>query len=199
MADLICWVEGCNRPVRYKQSGLCGLHYQRLRKHGDVMATKPPHGLPEEEAFWIRVDKNGPIPAHQPGLGHCWSWVGAKNPAGYGTLGRRGLAHRWAYKRLVAPIPQGLEPDHLCRNPGCVNPFHLEWVTHLENIRRGESPWAVNRRKTHCSKGHEYTPENTRVNKQGWRSCRTCHRDDQRERGRRKRASRDGRPDKGRK
>ena len=47
------------------------------------------------------------------------------------------LAHRVYYERHVGPVPEGLELDHLCRNPGCVNPEHLEPVTHAENIRRG--------------------------------------------------------------
>jgi hypothetical protein len=47
------------------------------------------------------------------------------------------MAHRFAYELLVGPIPEDLELDHLCRVRHCVNPAHLEPVTHLENILRG--------------------------------------------------------------
>ena len=72
----------------------------------------------------------------------CWNWKLATNAQGYGYCfrkGWRGYAHRFAYTELVGPIPKGLQLDHLCRNPGCVNPDHLEAVTGLENMRRGVS------------------------------------------------------------
>lgn len=75
----------------------------------------------------------------------CWVWQGGKNQNGYGQLGytvaykktRFGVAHRVLFEHLVGPVPDGHELDHLCRNRGCVNPDHLEPVTHLENMRRG--------------------------------------------------------------
>jgi hypothetical protein len=33
-----------------------------------------------------------------------------------------------------------------------------------------------NQQKTHCVNGHEFTPENTWVDKGGTRHCRECHR-----------------------
>ena len=81
----------------------------------------------------------------EPNTG-CWLWTGATTPGGYGrlTVGsqidgtrRQVRAHRRSYERLVGPIPDGLDLDHLCRTPGCVNPEHLEPVTRRENIRRG--------------------------------------------------------------
>jgi hypothetical protein len=91
--------------------------------------------------------------------------------------GKRKLkrAHRLVYERLVGPIPDGLELDHLCRNPTCCNPAHLEPVTHRENMLRGETIGARASAVTHCPAGHEYTEMNTRVYK-GYRKCRTCHR-----------------------
>lgn len=83
-------------------------------------------------AFWDRVKKTD----------GCWIWQGPDNGQGYGTLRLPGVrkksyAHRVSYEMLVGPIPEGLYLDHLCRNPPCVNPDHLEPVTHAENVRRG--------------------------------------------------------------
>ena len=108
----------------------------------------------------------------------CWEWQGSRTPDGYGRInsGGRGVplpAHRVSYELHVGPIPEGFEIDHLCKNPGCVNPAHLEAVTHKENIRRGLSPAALNARKTHCVNGHEFTSENTKIERRG-RKCRTC-------------------------
>lgn len=68
----------------------------------------------------------------------CWPWLGVKNQKGYGMVsdwlkfnGSR-LAHRLTYEYLIGPIPDGLVIDHLCRNPGCVNPYHMEPVTNWE-------------------------------------------------------------------
>jgi hypothetical protein len=111
------------------------------------------------ERFWARVDKTG----------ECWEWMGARSN-GYGQTGR-GSAHRAAYMLTKGPIPVGLELDHLCRNRGCVNPAHLEVVSHRENVMRSPiAPPALNARKTHCVRGHALPigPED--------RVCRQCQR-----------------------
>ena len=109
----------------------------------------------------------------------CWEWTGYRKPQGYGQYGngRDGSpvkAHRFAYELLVGPIPDGLELDHLCRNPSCVRPDHLEPVTHRENMLRSHSFIARKAAQTHCVNGDEYTPENTGIAKNGTRHCKTC-------------------------
>lgn len=104
-------------------------------------------GLTTEERFWGKVDKSGPVSQNCPELGPCWNWTGNKTgPEGYGRFypgGKTGvLAHRFAYQLLTGTIPEGLVIDHLCRNRACVNPSHLEPVTHRVNTLRGEAPAA---------------------------------------------------------
>jgi hypothetical protein len=71
----------------------------------------------------------------------CWLWQGDRSPKGYGSIktpsGQRLGVHRYFYELYRGPIPDGLEIDHLCRRRNCVNPEHMEAVTHLVNIRRG--------------------------------------------------------------
>lgn len=49
------------------------------------------------------------------------------------------VTHRITYLFYVGPIPDGLELDHLCRVRACCNPDHLEAVTRLVNVRRGNA------------------------------------------------------------
>jgi hypothetical protein len=106
----------------------------------------------------------------------CWYWIGSLTNRGYGHFRLNGHffgAHRVSYELVHGPIPAGMEIDHLCKMPLCVNPAHLEAVTGVENNRRSESPTAINGRKTHCIRGHEFTPENTYREPRG-RHCRKC-------------------------
>lgn len=75
-----------------------------------------------------------------PAANGCWLWTGAMMPNGYGrcTVAQVGwLPHRLAYEYFVGRIPSNKEIDHLCRNRACVNPTHMEPVTHVVNMRRG--------------------------------------------------------------
>lgn len=114
----------------------------------------------------------------------CWIWVACLDVKGYGRVsvgGRMKLAHRVSYALHIGPIPEGLTLDHLCRVPRCVNPAHLEPVTHAENMHRGERA-----RKTHCKKGRPFDEANTYFGVGDRRECRACHRDSSaRRRGRR--------------
>lgn len=101
----------------------------------------------------------------------CWLWTGhIKSVIGYGWFyykkGGTRLAHRVAYELYIGPIPSGLDLDHKCRVRSCVNPYHLEPVTRGENVRRGINGLTragLFMQKTHCRKGHELTPETSKV------------------------------------
>lgn len=108
----------------------------------------------------------------------CIIWAGPTDKDGYGKASEGRLAHRVVYVREVGPIPPGLELDHLCRVRNCVNPEHLEPVTHAENMRRMLRT-NITRRKQ-CKNGHEYTEENTMFDTAGYRRCRICLRANQR-------------------
>lgn len=122
----------------------------------------------------------------------CVTWIGALNSKGYAHFwhhGRTHNAYRWLWERFVGPIPEGMELDHLCRNRACVNIEHLEVVDHRENVLRGDTNAGRNARKTHCPRGHEYTPENTYAAPgSGRRTCRICAKATSAERQRRYRA-----------
>lgn len=107
----------------------------------------------------------------------CWLWELQLNKQGYGRMrdgGRKLLAHRAAYATFVCDIPEGLVLDHKCRVHMCINPEHLEPVTHRENILRGEGAAARLSKQTHCKHGHEFTPENTSYIFGRWRQCKKC-------------------------
>jgi hypothetical protein len=120
----------------------------------------------------------------------CWGWTASLKASGYGSFWLNGkcvLAHCASYQLLVGPIPTGFELDHLCHTNDpvcmggiecphrrCVNPAHLEPVTHLENVLRGESVMAARAAQTHCIHGHELTEENVYLKKNGNRECRAC-------------------------
>ena len=112
----------------------------------------------------------------------CWEWTAVRNPLGYGQF-RVGptmqQAHRYAYQFFVEPLPRFKhgtdELNHTCRHRWCVNPEHLEQVTHRTNVLIGVGPTAVNAKKTHCVHGHEFTPDNTMIKRAGGgRNCRAC-------------------------
>ncbi len=97
---------------------------------GQVLVTKRSPKLPIEDRFMesvkFRVDG-------------CWTWTGARQPEGYGKFeleGRTRVAHRVSYELFIGPIPEGMHLDHLCHEPSCVNPDHLEPVPPIENYKR---------------------------------------------------------------
>lgn len=134
--------------------------------------------------FWSKVDKTG----------GCWFWTSAVNNKGYGqfNIGNHPyLAHRIAFISTGNLIPKGTELDHKCRHANCVNPLHLETVSHKENCARGlggTSPGSKTGRRhalerernaTHCIHGHLLAGDNLfkcPSDSRGRRRCRECMR-----------------------
>jgi DNA-binding XRE family transcriptional regulator len=120
------WLDGRGVPLAEDYGESVRMLAER---HPDII---PAHS-DEDAQRWrlftkIQFSRNG-----------CWLWTGTDDGNGYGLLSvydKLARAHRAVYQELVGPIPEGLELDHLCRNPSCVNPAHLEPVTAQENIRR---------------------------------------------------------------
>ena len=122
-------------------------------------------------SFWTKVEFTDT----------CWLWTGGTTSQGYGRFrSRQNYAHRYAYEFCVGPIPGGLELDHLCEVHLCVLPYHLEAVTHRQNVLRGHGVAARRAAQTHCLRGHELNEENTYAKlisserPRGRRRCRVC-------------------------
>ena len=105
----------------------------------------------------------------------CWVWEGSMTRR-YGQFwngSRLVYSHRYSYELVHGPIKSGLELDHLCRNRLCINPEHLEPVTHLENMVRGDLPkanrWGMARPKTKEEK-RAYMAEYYKKNKHKWQN-----------------------------
>ena len=113
------------------------------------------------------------VPCLAKGLpGLCWVTVRGRNRQGYSQTswnGRTVGAHRASWSVLRGDIPEGLEPDHLCRNRACWNPWHLDLVTHRVNLIRGHTGRRAGDR---CPSGHEYD----KVTAKGYPLCSLCSR-----------------------
>lgn len=107
-----------------------------------------------EELFYRHVSKTDT----------CWLWTGSINGNGYGLFGSSKkfgpMAHRVSYQLSGKIIPDGMVLDHLCRVRLCVNPDHLEVVTHRENCMRGEALNIKRYLSGKCKNGHDMTGDN---------------------------------------
>lgn len=100
--------------------------------------------------------------------------------------GETRMAHRVSHVLYKGPIPNGLVIDHLCRNPSCVNPDHLEAVTQKENVHRGirgvlkdlRPRVATMFENRVCLNGHPIVKiEETYLHPTGYLMCKQCRRD----------------------
>lgn len=110
----------------------------------------------------------------------CWVWQGSRFKKECGNYAQIRLgrgkdskcvrAHRVSYEYFIGKVPKGLELDHLCQNTLCINPKHLEPVTHLVNMRRRKDSGLPN-----CKYGHKYTKQTTYIRPDnGRRECILC-------------------------
>jgi hypothetical protein len=176
---------GCGRNTKHYGRGYCrNCHARAYRRGllGPAIPWSPPTDPPTEpprlhsprlpQRFWWKV---------QDEPGGCWLWTHNVTRLGYGMFhvgDRDRPAHIVAYEALVGPVPDEHELDHLCHSGSdcdlgnscphrrCVNPLHLEPVTHERNMYRA--------RRAYCKRGHPLEPWNLLPSSDGGRRCRTC-------------------------
>lgn len=175
-----CTIDGCEDATFARD--WCQPHYRNWRIYGNPLTFK--RILNNDRArlmMYIDVRSEG----------ECWPWTGFIGTHGYGASSKSSkgtTSHRLVYQTFVGPIPEGYEIDHLCHiaddctlaeecpHRRCNNPAHMMAVPPRVNNMRTNSAAAVNARKTHCIRGHEFNEENTRRSADGTRNCRACER-----------------------
>ena len=112
----------------------------------------------------------------------CIEWTGGLSGGRYGAItedspSRKSIgAHRYSYYIFHGYYPK--EVDHTCFNTKCVNPTHLEDVSHDVNMKRADSLYGIRSCKSHCPDGHPYDSINTYISPNSKRrSCKTCYRE----------------------
>lgn len=106
----------------------------------------------------------------------CWYWYGKRFPDSEYGVHDGTTAHRYVYQLVGGQLSTSHVLDHLCNNPPCVNPWHMEPKTQRLNVLRGSSPAANNARKKSCVNNHNFNESNT-YHYKGMRYCRQCQRE----------------------
>lgn len=120
--------EKCQR--KHFANGYCGMHGSQIKRHGKISNLLPTPsranvGLPAIERFALRIQAGGEDM-------NCWIWVGSLRDDGYGRFAdktKTHRAHRWLYEQLVRTLSDTEQLDHICTNPPCVRPSHLQPIT----------------------------------------------------------------------
>lgn len=134
--NLMCSLEECNIPYSTCHCG-CGEITSIVAKNHSKDGHIKGYPYLYMKGHYVRNDKLEYKVDNNTG---CWVWLGSMYDRGYGrkkVSGKYVLAHKLYYEKYNGSVPEGLEIDHLCRNHSCVNPNHLEAVTHIENVGRG--------------------------------------------------------------
>jgi hypothetical protein len=172
----ICEFPRCGRPVRAK--GLCFSHYAQKSRGRELQALhesrRPRGGVPRIICDEVPCRKMG-TPCHV---------FRASKTNGYGMVsgdrpgGKRGMVgvHKIVWEREVGPVPRGMVLDHECMVMSCCNADHLRVVTRkVNNTENSNGQGAINKAKTHCKNGHEFSESNTKLKaKRGSRICVAC-------------------------
>lgn len=125
MSRNVCSVAGCIALASARN--LCNVHYQRVRRHGTTDARAVMHSTPEASFAARTVERDGHL-----------IWTGAITSDGYGSIrvsGRMVGAHRYAWEQANGPIPEGMNVDHICHTPVCVNADHLRLANTVQNMQ----------------------------------------------------------------
>jgi hypothetical protein len=163
----VCVFPGCGKLVVAKSH--CAKHWHQFAKENPDKINRWTPAIDRWKQRYV-VEPNG-----------CWRWTACLGSAGYGQISDRGKthhAHRFGYIHFKGD-PGEKHLDHLCRNRWCVNPDHLEPVTLMENLLRGDRTHLKKKKfKTHCKRGHPLEEGNLYYTAEGKRFCKTCAKTD---------------------
>lgn len=109
----------------------------------------------------------------------CLVYQGFIRANGYAANGYQGktvIVHRKVFE-----ITKGVTLGrwelvcHTCDVRNCIEVSHLWLGTNKQNLHDARAKGRLPKmQQTACINGHDFTPENTAIDKMGWRKCRRC-------------------------